>query len=263
MKKLSFLSIIILFALVLPFTSCKKDEKEAPKLPPQSGFVMDMSGFQGDKKSESLFAGNWGWAALNVSVWNTILTVNLAIPVATFKEAIKHTPIYDDATQSWLWTYDVRVGNDIYRAKLYGKFVTEGVRWDMYISKTGSYTDFLWYYGVSNTAGSSGYWMLKNSPELNKDYIKINWNKTSDVIADIKYENVLDGTAEKGTYISYKINTESDYNAFYDIYTTQNLNKVEIKWHLTNQNGRVKDASHFGNPNWYCWDGNHQDIVCP
>jgi len=263
MKKLSLLVIVLMFAFVIPFTSCKKDEKEAPKLPPQSGFVMDMSGFEGGKKSSAFTGGNWGWAALNVTVWNTILTVNLAVPVASFKEAFKHSAVYDGTTQSWVWAYDVPVGNDMYRAELYGKFVAEGVRWDMYISKTGSYTDFLWYYGVSNVAATSGYWMLKHSPQNNQDFIKIDWNKTSDAIADIKYENVLNGTAEKGTYIIHRINTESDYNAFYDIFTAQNSNLVEIKWHRTNENGRIKDPAHFGNANWYCWDTNHMDIVCP
>lgn len=263
MKKQNFLAIVLLLILALPFASCKKEEKTAPTLPPQSGFVMDNSDFQDGKKSGELTFGNWGWAALNVAVWNTILTVNLAVPVASFKEAMNHTPVYDGDTQSWVWSYTVEVGQVTYLAELYGKYVSEGVRWDMYISKEGSYTDFQWYYGISNTAASSGYWMLKHSPEMNKDFIKITWNKTSDQVADIKYENVLDGTAEEGTYIMQKIFVADDFNASYDIYNATNSNLTEILWHRTNKNGKVKDPAHFGNSLWQCWDANHFDTVCP
>lgn len=263
MKKQNFLAFVLLLILALPFASCKKEEKNPPALPPQSGFIMDNSDFQDGKKSGELCIGNWGWAALNVAVWNTILTVNLAVPVASFKEAMEHTPVYNNDTQSWVWSYTVQVGNVTYFAELHGKYVSEGVRWDMYISKEGSYTDFLWYYGVSNSAGNEGYWMLKNSPELNQDYIKITWHKTSDQVADIKYENVLEGTAEKGTYIVQKIYVADDFDASYDIYTATNSNLTEIKWHRTNENGRVKDAAHFGDAVWHCWDANHIDTMCP
>jgi len=44
---------------------------------------------------------NWTWAATNVTIWNIVISVNLAIPVAAFKEALKHPGEYQD-DGSWI-----------------------------------------------------------------------------------------------------------------------------------------------------------------
>lgn len=263
MKKQASLSVILLSVLLITQFSCKKDdEKTAPTLPPESTFVMDMSDFDGDKKSGLATYNNWLWAATNVAVWNTILTVNLAIPVASFKEAFNHQAVYDPASDSWIWSYNVSVGGDTYLAELYGSYLNNGISWKMYITRSGSFNDFLWYTGESNLSGTEGNWLLKNDPVNNKDFILITWHKTSSTVADIKYENVLDGSSSEGTYILYGINDDAVYNAFYNIYNSANTNLTEIKWHRTNQDGRIKDIAHFSDANWHCWDGSHSDVVC-
>lgn len=256
-------AFLLTAAFVLQFTSCKKDKDEnpAPEIPPQSSFVMDNSSFSGTK-SVDLTNINYVWAAANVNWWNAVLTVNLAVPVASYKEAFNHQAVYDPQTSSWVWTYTVTSGNDTYTAALHAKLVADGVRWEMYISKSGAYSNFLWYYGVSDVSTSSGYWVLKNSAELNQDYIRIDWHNTHDGVADIRYENILAGTAEVGSYIKQSINNDVEYNAAYDIYLSSTQHLCEIKWLRPNQNGRVKDSMHFGDSNWHCWDASHADMVC-
>ena len=59
-----------------------------PSLPPQSSFVMDYEDFAAQQVSRenevartSLY---WGYSAVCVGVWNTILTVTLAVPVVAY-----------------------------------------------------------------------------------------------------------------------------------------------------------------------------------
>lgn len=264
MKKQTILSFLLIFLLGTSQFSCKKDEqKAAPTLPPESTFVMDMSDFTNSEKSVAATHTHFLWAAANVGIWNTILTVNLAIPVASFKEAFKHEAVYDPSLESWIWSYNVTVGTDTYLAKLHGSFINNGVSWKMYITKSGSYTDFLWYSGESNLSGTEGSWLLKNDPVNNQDFIEITWHKNNNGVADIKYENVLETSSNKGTYILYGINNETDFNAFYNIFYSTNSNLTEIKWHRTNKNGRIKDPNHYGDTDWHCWDETRSDVVCP
>lgn len=261
-KQLLFMTVLMAF-LATSLNSCKKDnQKDAPLLPPQSSFIMDMSDFNNELKSTTITYTNYLWAVTNVGVWNTILTVNLAIPVASFVEAFNHEAFYDPATESWVWSYNFTVGNDIYLASLKGKYISNGVEWKMYISKSDSFTGFLWYSGVSNQAGTEGSWILKNDPLNNQDFIKINWHRNNYNDASIKYENVLAGNANLGTYILYGVNNDPIYNAYYNIFNNTNSNLTEIKWHRVNQYGRIKDMAHFNDANWHCWDGNHLDVVC-
>ncbi len=263
MKNKAFLSIALAAVLATTQFSCKKDEqKTAPTVPPTSTFIMDMSDFNGTSKSDAATHLHYLWAVANVSIWNTILTVNLAVPVASFREAFNHQAVYDPATESWVWSYNVVVGSDTYLAELHGSYVGDGVEWKMYVTRSGSFDDFVWYTGESNLAGTEGSWILKNDPANNQDFIKITWHKDNNGIADIKYENVLVTSSNKGTYILYGINNDADFNAYYNIFYSTNSNLTEIKWHRTNQNGRIKDPAHYSDSNWHCWDGTHSDIVC-
>jgi len=263
MKKQSILAVALMLILATTQFSCKKDEeKTAPTLPPESTFVMDMSDYTSGSKSVAATHLHYLWAAANVGIWNTILTVNLAVPVASFKEAFNHQAVYDPTSESWVWSYNVTVGTDTYLAELHGSFITNGVSWKMYVTRSGSYTDFMWYSGESNLAATEGSWMLKNDPVNNQDFIEITWHKSNDGVADIKYKNVLVSSNNKGTYILYGISNEAEFNAFYNIYYSTNSNLTEIKWHRTNQNGRIKDPAHYSDTNWHCWDGSHSDVVC-
>ena len=108
-----------------------------------------------------LTKANWTWSATNIVVWNTIITVGLAIPVAAFAESFRHEPV-EHPNGSWWWSYNVHVGDVLYLAQL------EAL--------------------------------------------------------------VLD---------------------------------QQVEWNRTDEHGRVKDASHFGDGAWHCWDQNLDDIVCP
>jgi hypothetical protein len=97
-------------------------------------------------------------------------------------------------------------------------------------------------------------------------YIGINWSRpstTSDAFT-IRFTNMLAGDAGNGNYIQAGVETDAvaGTDRFYNIYDVNTGKTTEIKWHHLNQNGRVKNETHFGDTNWHCWDEFHVDAVC-
>ncbi|MCK4664813.1 MAG: hypothetical protein KAT68_18220 [Bacteroidales bacterium] len=266
-KLLKFLSFLfaVTFILILVFTACNKEEKEdngkAPEIPPESAFVIDFSNFSGQQKStdEILTTQNYSFAAFNVAIWNAIITIGLAVPVASYVEAFNHEAEYQGNT-TWKWTYNFQ---SVYTAELYGTIEKDSVVWTMYISKSNEFDKFLWYSGTCDIAATGGYWVLNKSPEENHKLLKIEWtrNKTNQT-GTIKYTNVEPGGSENGGYIYYGFTDGTPYNAFYDIYNKGLDRLIEIEWNRDDHSGRVKAEFHFGDTDWHCWDIDYQDIDC-
>jgi hypothetical protein len=81
----------------------------------------------------------------------------------------------------------------------------------------------------------------------------------------IKYTYTKAGNSFKDSWIEYGLTTGS-LNAYYKIhyYNAPFLKfyDLEVEWSTTNHNGRVKCESHFGDTEWYCWDGNLLNVTC-
>lgn len=257
---------VIIFSLIL-ISSCSdknsiQSNSSAPAVPPKSSMVMgvdqfpDTSSHSNLQKVEGTYA-NWGWAALNVAVWNSILAVTLAVPVAAFLESFNHQPVLQP-DGSWLWAYDVNVSGTVYHAKLFGQTVQQGISWRMLVSKEGAYTDFEWFTGFSNLPATEGTWQLNRDPGDPNAFLAIEWQRNAqDSTGSIKYTKV-----QTGGFIYYGKTTDPIYDAFYQIFNAEQNNETDIKWNIGNKNGRVNDQLHFGNTDWHCWDENLQDIDC-
>ena len=266
LKNLFFKSGIILAAVFLLTNSCKKNDNPAPALPPQSSFVMDFSAFSNPNDTlgarEINSYQNWGYSYSNVVVWQTILTVGLAVPVASFRESFNHEAIYHPDKDNWTWSYNVTVGVIVYEAELTGYLESDSVVWEMRITRGTDYADFLWYYGKSAVDGSGGYWILQEKPSNPNPLLEIDWHKFVDGTADLKYTLIRPDVPENGGYIFYG-STLTDFNRFYHIYNKSSDYLTEIEWSSVNKNGHVKDQHHFGDDIWHCWNENLMDIVCP
>lgn len=260
MKNLKSISLILVLSAVV-FSSCNKN-KVAPDLPPQSAFVADFSDFNNSKAVADTTMVNWTHSAVNVAVWNAIITVGLAVPVASYVEAVKNHPAEYQGDNKWLWTYSFNVGGNTFTAELYGVLKSETVEWEMYISKSGEYEHFLWYSGVSNLDNKHGTWTLYNKPSDPTELLGIEWNRATDSTGNIKYTNIVPNGPENGGYIFYGNDSSSDLNAYYNIYNKGQDNLIQIEWSQANQNGRVKDTKKFGDDAWHCWDETHHDIDC-
>ncbi len=263
MKNLKFKTLLILsLSLLLINSGCKKDKEPAPEIPPETTFNINFSDFDNSNKLalDSVTNDNWTWAATNVAVWNTIITINLAIPVAAFKEAFNHQGEYQN-DGSWIWSYNF--GTTGYSAKLKAKEDGGYINWYMYISKSGTYTDFLWYSGKSKTDNSEGTWTLYQNPTTPNEYVDIQWHRnTTAGTSDIKFTNAIPGGSENGGYILYKIDPSQTLDAFYDIYNKGQDNLTNINWSRTTKEGKIKDPAHFGDNDWHCWNSSLIDTTC-
>jgi hypothetical protein len=247
---------------------------EPPELPPLSSVVMDFSDFTSrgpllgvenptlsDMEIEGY--GNWGWAFLNVAVWNTILEVTLAVPVASFAEAFNHVPVQQpDGT--WIWAYTFQVVEVTYYAQLHGGVTPDGFEWEMHISREDGFQDFLWYTGQCELDLSEGTWTFYKDPDEPLPCLGIEWHhEPATELGDIKYTNIEPGSPGNGGYIYYGLTDDPLYDGFYNIYNKGDDNHTDIEWNDTTIEGRVRDLARFGDNNWHCWDSNLEDTVCP
>ena len=281
MYKLRFLIILITLGIFL--SSCTKEDI-APELPPQGSFVLEIDDIWKDQVPEpaamspgmpesmkalsALLGAFFVYAAASIFWWNTVLTAHLFIPSAAFLESFNHEAVWDRPSGTWNWTYDVDLPLATFSANLRAETSGDIVKWSMFISKSGGYTDFLWFTGESNVNNSSGWWTINKNPEGIKEdefgipYIDIEWNINTDGTSDITYTNIEPESAENGNYITYGIVNDTDLDAYYDIYRKWEENEVNIKWNKELLYGRVLSMNHFQDPYWHCWNQLFKNIAC-
>ncbi len=266
------------------FQSCEKDdatdEGVAPELPPVESFIMPFDGFE-DADTTGLMTGgggaqvrtttffNWFHSATNIVVWNTVLTINLVVPVASFYEAFNHNATYEgNGVWRWAYSFSDNVGGS-YQAKLFGEILsTNSVQWDMYISKDGGFQDVHWYAGTTTHDGNTtttANWTLNHQPNNPEAFIQIDYEQNDgNDIESIRYSNIIPANQGNGDYIEFRKGevTDTDYDRAYNVLNNSESNLLEINWSELNKNGRVKDENRFGDTDWHCWDVDLMDMIC-
>lgn len=259
--------LLVLVILVLTVAGCS-DVSEAPTIPPVETFVIPVEDFENNGTGGLVSFGtgnqsNWNCAALAVGIWSTIIRVGLAVPVAAFRASF-HNISLQQPDGSWVWSYSVNIGGSIYTAKLYGQFITEGVRWEMRISKEGEYEDFLWYYGENNLPATEGFWILKQSPAVPTDLVRINWSRNiSAGTHAVRYANIVPDGPRNGGYIDTQYTKDIPYDHIWDMYNKGEDNHTYIEWSSTTGEGRVKNSNYFSDDDWHCWDSDRMNVTCP
>lgn len=258
-RPLSFIAAVM--AVMLTMSSCNK-EGDAPTLPPSEGFAMDMSFNDGDTAAAQKTSGyaNWGYSATGVVFWNAVLTIQLAVPVASYAAAFDATPSYDRGEEKWIWSYDVKVGLVTYTCDLKGAVEGDEVNWEMYISNNAG-DNFLWYQGTSALDGSSARWQLNKAMNNGTPYMQIDWLDNGDGTSEITYSIIETGTAE-GSYITFAHTDGTDYDRYYNLYGAAEDNLIQIQWNSASANGRVSSEQKFGTTDWQCWNESLVDIDC-
>ncbi len=251
---------------------------DPPSLPPLSSMMIDFSDFTlpgaslepgdpGLSTEELQSYGNWGWAVLNVAVWNTVIGVTLGVPVASFAEAFNYEP-EEQPDGSWVWSYTFDVIQIRYMAELHGRLVREGFEWEMYISRKDGFDHFLWYSGLCDLFSEEGTWTFFKDPEEPVPFVEAEWHWDSNTdTGDLRFTNIEPGSPENGGYIAYEVNAPSvveiPYDAFYNIYNKGNENHTDIEWNQTSLEGHIRDPLHYQDNAWHCWDSNLEDTECP
>lgn len=271
MKKFAILIFIAVSLTVL--SGCKKDKGDPPVLPPSESMTIDFSNFEDAKKGDvsisvpkGTLTSYWEFAAGAAMIWKTIVYTTLAVPVYSFKLAVNQNPVYID-DNTWQWGYSVSLLNVTYKARLTGQTRTTDVQWKMYLAMegTGGFDEFVWFEGTSKPDGSEGQWILYESPQNKVPVLTINWSVLGNSIGMLKYTYTKAGNAFKESYIEYGL-TSGTLNSYYTIhyYNTTFLQfyDLNVEWNKTSHNGRVKCQGHFGDTEWYCWDGNYLNVSC-
>lgn len=268
MKKLSFLFLLVL--TIALFQSCEKEPIEdpvapvaAPELPPAESFIMPFDGYEDADTMRGPFH-NWFHAAANIVVWNTALTVTLAVPVTSFYASFGNDPEYQ-GDLTWLWAYSFDALGNTYQAELYGKILpTQEVEWEMYISQVGGFTDVLWYSGITANDRSYAHWTLNRNGNNPTPFIEADYQRDNGGgIESIRYTNITPNAPENGGYIEYRENDgATPYDRAYDVYKAEIDNLLNIEWNSINKDGRVKDPERFQDEEWHCWGSNLMDIDC-
>jgi hypothetical protein len=281
MKKLFLISLIITLVAGL-FWGCEK-KGNPPALPPVESMTIDFSNFVSSKKS-AFIAGevkgvtlgdksNWALASTIAGVWNLILSINLVVPVASFKLAVNNTPVYLD-NKKWEWSYNFNVIGATYKAKLTGQIRSSDIKWEMYISRegVGAFAELLWFEGTSNLDGKSGQWILNHSQQFPEPMLKIDWEVAESGIGNIKYTYIRDQKDDrtpdlfKTSFIEYGLTTNA-LNAFYNVHlnisgTADDFEDVFIEWSTINFNGHIKANYNFQDDLWHCWNETGDNVTC-
>jgi hypothetical protein len=271
MKKLSilfFLTVAVFF-----MQSCQKEEliddpyanQPAPELPSEKAFIMPMTGLDDDQAAPKSY-GNWGHSVANIVVWNTVLTIHMAIPTLSFYAAIGQEPEYQ-GQGVWLWSYEFTDDEDgaTYRAELYGELlVSNEVKWDMYIAQVDGFARIHWYTGITANDDSYARWTLNYLPENPTPFLQIDFQRGENGVEAIRYTNIIPADAENGSYIEYREGTgvADEFDRAYDVFKAEINNLLEINWDETNHNGRVKDPEKYGDTDWHCWGVDLKDTEC-
>ena len=273
MKKIQFLFALLITASL--FHSCQKEPldgtlaKEAPALPAAQSFIMPFDAFENVDSAQTIddrtvgTKGNIVFSALNVLVWQTVVNVTMAVPVATFGEAFNHDPVFI-GNDTYEWKYNVRDGFKVYTCTLTGQLLNadNDVDWTMTVSLRNGFQDFVFYTGTTSNDGRTAVWNLNHEPNAPEAFLNIAYSGTSDNDFTIKYTNVKPNHPENGDFIEYRADATADFNRAYDVYQIEDDNFLEIQWDEPAGFGRVKNLKHFGDDNWHCWDENGDDTNC-
>ena len=190
-----------------------------------------------------------------ITYWNVVLTLSMSIPVAAYAEAFNHEPVRVD-NDTWKWSYAV---DDIYSAELVADVISDSVYFNMYISKAASYEDVLWFSGKCDVLGTGGTWTI-NNVNVNNDaaWLSIDWNADyEEETFDIKYTIIIQGGEYENSYIKYGITSDTDFNAFYNLYNSKENKTFEVFYNTVTHIGYVTDGIHQ-----YCWDEDFVNNDC-
>jgi len=273
MKKILIITLVLALSVVL-MHSCKSDPGEPPAIPLAGTMAIDFSNFEDAKKGDISISvpkgtdkSSWEFAAGIALFWKSVMYTTLAVPVTAFQLAASQDPAYIE-NQTWEWDYSTTVLGETYNARLTGQIASTEVVWKMYVTKggTGGFEDFLWFEGTSEFDGTSGQWILNQSPQSPSAVLQIDWTKTGAEVGEIKCTYVKTGDQYADSYIEYG-QTSGALDSYYNIHlynaSVQQFYDLNVEWSKSLHNGRVQCPVYFGNTNWYCWDSGFLNITCP
>jgi len=266
-KLKNFGAVPVAMFLIFLGTSCEQ-EPEKPVLPPVSSIIMDFSDFNTQpavSKHTDLSYKNFLYAYANVALWNTIVTVNLALPVTAYSYALNQDPVYlGDYT--WEWSFNFNWNQATYTATLTTERLNnQEFSVDMSIKLAADAGKGpTWFDGVVRYDHTHASWnMYKNANNMQVKILEADWNMDYETEAgNMKYTYVETGQVETGSYVYFEFFTPDpvELDAAYTISLA--AGDIFIEWNRITKAGRVMSTMFFEDELWHCWNENLMDVEC-
>jgi len=279
MKKFLFALTVLMTALM--FQSCEKDSTvqlpdnlKAPELPPAFLYTMPTYEIAHDSlanEDKVLTRGpnsyaNWLHAGVSLLTWNTIVVLNLALPVNAIGQAFnQHAQYIGNQTFAWTYQYtaDPQLGGATYNIVLTGQYLSaDEVAWSLTASQIGGFQNFEWVTAITATNHTAAEFTIYRNPGNAEAYLQI--NSTYDIFDEsvaVRLTNVIPNDPNNGNYIAYGASYMGDFNRSFQLYAGAS-NMMDIEWNAPQRYGRVRHEAHFGDAEWHCWDTNLLDVDC-
>ncbi len=290
-KQMIVMGIMVLLA-ALALQGCSSDDKSiapsgptAPALPPVSTMKMDISLFEAaDVPPPAIQAGkididpaaftadgthlNFLNATVRVLYLDLVVYSALVDPVAAFALAVHSVP-QPRPDSSYLWTYIVVEDEIEYAIYLYGKDHDDHVSWRMEVSSNDPaqpLDHFVWFDGVVNEDGNSGYWQFYEPIAQGSAYvayatpgekaIRIDWSDSGTARQLVFTVNKAGDPAE-GSTLTYFESAEYCSIEFYD---AEEETSGDILWNADGS-GYISWPDYNGGERG-CWDTDLVDVDC-
>ncbi len=270
-------NLVLFIALTIGlslFQSCSMDRDrswvnaKAPTIPSLEMMTLPQTAFNtfSEVVEEDRVAGtfeNFTHAVFSLLAWNTVVSIQMALPTAAFQAATETDPIaINDTTFEWRYTFDDVENSDIYEIALTAQISDDGNRvlWKMLASQVNGFQDFLWYEGYTTLDRSETSLVLHHKPESPEPYITILFNRDVDEMS-IRFTNVIPQALEEGSFIKYEAKEGGGLNRAFRLGESVE-NDMDIEYNKDLGNGRVRHQKYFGDTNWHCWDADRKDIDC-
>jgi hypothetical protein len=250
------MAVLVSMAMLATFTSCDKEPvNKRPELPPVESLVMDFgdfsqqpAGMKGTTETYENFMHAYG----TVLFWNVASAATLALPAAAYASALHQEPEYL-GDHTWEWSFDLDLHGVSYGVVLTGtrlnneEFSLEMVIYSSLMPEDG----MKWFDGLVRYDHTHAAWNLYGEGGIKK--LEAKWNKDYETKAgDLTYTYVEPDHEETGSFITYAYMPGEMFDASF----TSSLSEREtvIEWNTSSLEGRIRDASLFGDSEWHCWD---------
>ena len=261
---------VILAVSALSFLgACHKDE--GPPLPPVESMRLDLGQFPTAKQAVAADKANFGAAAGRVGLLNLALGVVLTPPRVVFAAALSAKPKL--ASGTWTWDFNASSDANQYHARLsawYDGNASAGtfLNLEMKVTCTGCgvpTTDFVWYTGRFNTAGTDGSWQFF-APEIaqaDQKLARIAYDVSSLTHRSLTFtNNRTDGNADAGDVIQYLRDGDLARVTVHDQVSPGggSLDYV-IEWSVSAGTGSLTVPDYNGGQK-ACWDASQVNTAC-
>lgn len=253
MKKISVYHIaVITLGAFIWFSGCKKGSESdgSPALPPEISISMgELKSFTSLKKSDpvTIDSSHFKMAYEIAHTWDSVIIKIINKPEALLKAALNGEKTYDKDKKQWNWTFiKALTGDGSYQATLSASLIGDSISWTLTASRIngdGVYK-FKWLEGSIDTKQTGGNWMVYE-PISKAAYLVVSWKKESDNTRWIKYTKI---SGDKQSSVKYGTSNNSAYNAYFNIFTTDDTEPAVIEWNTSTFEGRL-----IYNGNTYSW----------